>query len=443
MNFINKITFLILVVSFLLLIYIFYKSEIIWNGYNRIVYKPYYLISLILIFFSIITHFINNKIKKYLIIFFFSLVMSLYLFEGYYNFKLSKKKNYKNNEQTFIELLYEKQTGKKWDTRSRSEIYRQLNKNNTILSYHPAFFLGMTNLFFPLSGHSNLETIFCNENGYYATYKSDRYGFNNPDNEWDKNKIEYLLIGDSFVHGACVNRPNDIASILRNLSSKSVLSLGMSGNGPLIEYATLREYLDKNVKKVLWVYFEGNDLRDLSNEKKNNILIKYLEDLNFTQNLKFKQNQINNLITKSIEKKYEESIEKNKNKLIKFIKIQETRNLINNKLIDKAKAKEPKPLLEFKKILQLTKELTKKNDSKLYFIYLPEWSRYSSNYDLTNYNLVKKIVTELKIPFIDIDKEVFEKEKNPLKLFVFEQWGHYNIKGYNKVSEKIYKFTKD
>ena len=36
-------------------------------------------------------------------------------------------------------------------------------------------------------------------------------------------------------------------------------------------------------------------------------------------------------------------------------------------------------------------------------------------YDNNNYNLVKKIVTELNIPFIDTHKAVFEKDKNPLK----------------------------
>ena len=48
--------------------------------------------------------------------------------------------------------------------------------------------------------------------------------------------------------GHCVNRPDDFASNLRNLSNKSALNLGMGGNGPLIEYATLREYLKLNVK---------------------------------------------------------------------------------------------------------------------------------------------------------------------------------------------------
>ena len=40
---------------------------------------------------------------------------------------------------------------------------------------------------FPLSGISNSKTIHCNESGYYSIYKSDRYGFNNPDYDWDKN----------------------------------------------------------------------------------------------------------------------------------------------------------------------------------------------------------------------------------------------------------------
>ena len=71
---------------------------------------------------------------------------------------------------------------------------------------------------------------------------SQRYGFNNPDSEWDANKKEFLIVGDSFAMGDCVNRPDDIGSVLRHLSNKSVLNLGYSGHNPLLEYATLREY---------------------------------------------------------------------------------------------------------------------------------------------------------------------------------------------------------
>jgi hypothetical protein len=118
------------------------------------------------------------------------------------------------------------------------------DKNISVALYPRNFLHKKNDNIFFLSGIKNSETIVCNENGYYSIYQSDRYGFNNPDNEWDKKEIEYFLVGDSFTHGSCVNRPNDISSVLRNLSNKSILNLGMRGNGPLIEYTTLREYLD-------------------------------------------------------------------------------------------------------------------------------------------------------------------------------------------------------
>ena len=53
-----------------------------------------------------------------------------------------------------------------------------------------------------------------------------------------------------------------------------------------------------------------------------------------------------------------------------------------------------------------------------------------------------KIIDEIDIPFINIHKEVFEKEKNPLTLFPFEMPGHYNAEGYKKVSEVLYQISK-
>ena len=102
----------------------------------------------------------------------------------------------------------------------------------------------------PLSGISNSKTFVCNENGYYSIFQSDRYGFNNPDEEWDENQIDYLLLGDSFTQGSCLNRPYDIGSQLRIFSNKSVLNLGYGSTGPLIQYAILREYLKKKTKTL-------------------------------------------------------------------------------------------------------------------------------------------------------------------------------------------------
>jgi hypothetical protein len=275
---------------FLILIYVFYRSEIYWDGSKRTYYFIHFIGILLAIFFSIICTYLNVKIQKYIIIIFISTVFSFYSFEGLLT--------YKNHIKTNLNF----------DTRSRHEVFEDLKKINLniVVTTPPSSFLKLDKLnFLNLGGISKAKTIYCNENGYYSIYQSDRYGFNNPDKEWDSKEIEYLLVGDSFTHGACVNRPHDVASVLRKYSKKNVLNLGQSANGPLIEYATLREYLTPNVKNVLWLYYEGNDLSDLKSELENKILNKYLTNQKFKQDLKFRQNQIDKVLTDFVERERE------------------------------------------------------------------------------------------------------------------------------------------
>jgi hypothetical protein len=432
MNFLKKLfspTFL--TISLLLLFYTFYRSEITYSGDKRNYYLTYYILSFLLIFFSIVTFFISYKIKEYMIIISFSLLISLYLFEGYLTVDLNDKYQ-----------LYEKETGKKWDKRLPYEIYDDLRKENNeiVITARATLHENKNNPIFSIAGISNSKTIHCNENGYYSIYQSDRYGFNNPDIEWDSNQIEFLLVGDSYTHGSCVNRPNDIGSVLRTLSNKSVLNLGYRGNGPLVEYITLREYLTPKVKKVLWI-FSANDLYNLENEMNAEILKNYLNDISFTQNLRLKQKEIDTNL-KIFLKSYEERLKKLEKKSIlkEFIKIYNIRNLILKKEEEAAAA----PTEEFKKVIRLAKDLTKKNNSKLYFVYLPGYARYVNKVDINKtYISVKNITEELGIPFIDIHKEVFENKENLLDFFPFEQNGHYNINGYSKVGQTIYNFAKD
>jgi hypothetical protein len=379
---------------------------------------------------------LSDKIKEYLIIFFISLIISLYAFEAYVSFEFISK-----------EKIYEKRIGKKFDRRSKFEIYKDLKKiNNEIaVKVSPKNHINKYSIQ-PLSGIANAKTIYKNENGYYMIYNSDRYGFNNPDKYWDIQNIEYVLSGGSFAHGCCLNAPNDIASVLRSLSGKPVLNLGYSGNGELIQYVTLREYLKPNTKKVLWFHFEGNHLRDLKIESKSKILNNYLIDVDFTQNIKLKQNEINKILRKIIKKmeknaaSEDEKLQKEafKEKIIRFIKLFYLRQSIF------PKQKQPElPIEDFKLIMNRTKELVDKNNSELYFIYLPEYSRYTNRkYDNKYYHEIKNIITNLDINFIDIDREVFQKQKEPIKLFPFERVGHYNEKGYKNVGEVIYKFIK-
>ena len=423
--------------------YTFYKSELYWNGTRRDYYLTYYLIAGFLILFFIITFYLSDKVKTYLIVTLIAVVFALYAFEIYSIIQIPVKERKQLAKKI---KLYKQQTGKEYDTRERIEIFNDLNNKdkNVVVAVAPSFLIKDKKNILPLSGISNSKTINCNENGYYSIYQSDRYGFNNPDSEWNQPEIEYLLTGDSFIQGACVNRPHDIGSVLRKLTKKPVLNLGYKNNGPLIEYAVLREYLRPNVKNVLFIYYEGNDFDDLSRELGSEILLKYLKDLNFSQNLKSKQNQIDEMSTiKMIDEiKEQKQHDRFAFKLLEFIKISNLRFLFS---LPKS---HPQPQPQFKEILKFAKDLALKNNSKFYFVYLPSDGRYKTHIRITNtdyftdsYVSVKKVVNELNIPFIDIHKEVFLKESNPLKLFAFEMpLQHYNIEGYKKVTEAIYKF---
>ena len=423
----NKITTLFFAVSITLLIYVFYKSEIIHAGNKRLYYAQYYVLSLTFIILSLVSFFLDKNKKINLILILISFFFSFYLIEGIII-----------NKYFFY---------KKFDLRDRYQVYKDLKKvnKNIILTIDPHNYIKKKNLdFFPLSGISNLETIHCNENGYYSIYQSDRYGFNNPDSEWEKKEIDYILVGDSFLHGACVNRPNDVSGVLRKHYKKNVLNLGYSGSGPLIEHATLREYFPKlKVKNIIWVYFEGNDQTDLINELNNSILKKYITDVNFNQNLISKQTYINKLNEIHFEK---ELIKTKKERIINFFKLGNLRNIIQpvKGYKEKSVTIQPKPSKEFIKILKFSKKLAEKNNSNFYFLYLPDFFRYSEiKSDDNDYkkNEIIKIINELNINLLDFHSEIFSKTSNPKSFFPYEKNNHYTPEGYKILAKYIFDKT--
>ena len=389
-----------------------------------------------------------KKYKIYFIIYLSSIVISLYMFESYLLYNLDQFEV----DKLKIKKIYEKNTKKKYEERTKFQYYSDLKKidSEATVTITPSKFNDPENNIHFLAGKSNSNTIDCNENGYFSVNKSDRYGFNNPNKEWGKKITSFILLGDSFIYGACVNRPNDIASYLRKISKKTVLNLGYKANGPLSMLATLKEYMPKNTKNVLWFYFEGNDLEDLQFELKISILKNYYENASFNQELRFKQktidSKINQIIEKSIilEDKITNQVRKNaktKYKILKFIRLNETKKII--KSLSNLNKKEKIPFYEFKKTLKMAKNFSDEMNSNLYFVYLPQFERYNKGVSEDKYLLVKSIVNELNINFIDVHKGLFLNEKDPLKLFPFEMVGHYNEYGYKKISNFIFQKIKN
>jgi len=310
---------------------------------------------------------------------------------------------------------------------------------------------------YPLSGISNKLTIHCNESGKHVrTYKSDRYGFNNPDEVWNKLDFDFVLIGDSFARGACVHEKDTIAGLLRR--KNKVLNLSYVA-GPLGEYATLREYF-KNIKtkNVLWFYTEMSDLDDLQSELSNKILVNYLEDINFTQNLINKQKEIDFIASNALLqglKKYQRkynvlfNFDEFNFKSVLFLKSIRHRLSwmfkINLEEINLISLKENKLdyIDEFSELLVQANNLVTKNNSKLYFIYLPEYPGiYDSTTDkqrLQNYEKVINSVKKFDIPIIDLYKDLFNDHPDPKSLFPGRRFGHYNEEGYRLLVETVLK----
>ena len=436
-----KIQILYFIISIILFIYTFYRSEIIWDGERRDYYLIYYIVSIFFFILSLLIFYLRS-IGLYTIIIFFSVVFSLYLTEFYYLVKVFNNNDKKNLSKKI--KIFEKNNSKNYDRRSLKEIYNdsKIIDEKIVISISPENLLFESSNIFPLGGISNSKTIHCNENGYFSSYISDRYGFNNPDSEWEEDEIEFMLIGDSFTHGACVNRPNDIGSNLRKLSNKSVLNLGYSGNGPLVEYATLREYISPKVKNVLWIFYD-NDLEELINELKSDNLKKYFFDTNYSQNLMNQQKNIDELLNNFIHKKNKEEIKKDYNEILRFLKLYRVRVNIKSIFKDVNKYENEISKDKLEEILNMAKVLTKKNESNFYFVYLTGYKNDKEDYKKDYYKDVKDIVRKLDINLIDIEQSLLSLENDPKKMFPFNLPGHFNIFGYKKVSDKIYEAMKD
>ena len=143
--------------------------------------------------------------------------------------------------------------------------------------------------------------------------------------------LETLLLLD-------VKRPNDIPSVIRDETGKVTINLSLPGSGPLIEYASLREYTEnRSVKNIIWMFYEKNDLEEIANELNNSLLKVFLDkNFNFSQGLINKQDEVDKIIDKvnqiELAKGLIKSQEKTpKNKLINFIKLVKTRSFLKTK----------------------------------------------------------------------------------------------------------------
>jgi hypothetical protein len=305
----------------------------------------------------------------------------------------------------------------------------------------------------PVGGISDRVTVLCNETGKYAIYESDERGFHNPKGIWQSSSIPVASVGDSFTQGACVPSDKNFMALIRN-HYPGALNLGMSGEGPLFMLATITEYLSFiKPKTVLWFFYEENDFGDLSVESKAPLLQRYLTD-EFMQGLFNRQADIDQALIEYVEQdrkrqlaKKDEKAKQDKAKnpwisartladFLRLGRLRQTLGLVYGRGGRDSKGWYSQAQLDlFRTVLLRAKRSVEAWGGTLYFVYLPARDRYAEEQDYHRQSILT-VVTDTGIPIIDVHAR-FQLESDPLTLFPFGRFGHYNEEGNRLVANEV------
>jgi len=303
----------------------------------------------------------------------------------------------------------------------------------------------------PLGGIAKTVTVMCNQSGRYVIYTTDKHGFRNPEGMWNAAPLEIAAVGNSFAQGYCVPSDKDFVSLLRK-QHPATLNLGMAGEGPLLMLAAISEYLvELRPKIVLWCYFDGDHLMDLQNEKKSPLLRRYIEP-GFSQRLFVRQKEIDRALWNYIENAEKLRITTQKpeqhkmfGQLVAHIKLSQLREkfgmLDNKEALEAANELKGSTTDLFQKVLLQAKSRVESWGGKLYFVYLPSWARYATNNPgivAMQRSKILNFVKDANVPVVDLHP-AFQAHSDPLSLFPFRRFHHYNEKGHQLVAQEILK----
>ncbi len=382
------------------------------------------LVLLFLLFFSsvcLVFYEKNRKTFNIIFINFFLILYSLNFLTGFH-FILNSPDYVKKKKIEKMNLKYDDRSQLEYINDSLYLIYPMITPRELMQNTNELI----------LSNISNSMYVQCNEFGHWKEIKTDKYGFNNKN---IKSNYQILIAGDSFAHGFCVDRSNELHEILTSNKINSY-SVGIAANGPMISLASMIEISNEiNFEKIYWLIFR-NDFFDLNWESSNKYLLNYLKEdfqgYNYFKNIENKNNIQKQFISDNKNKKknfsYKESFFELKfiNDYLKKIFSKKDQSKINEDLISK--------------ILKVfDKKFTNKEKT---IIYLPSYKCFEEEYSLCEkeFQILKKITADLDIKLLNfknvIDsssfKDIFALGLNRL---------HYSELGYGKLSNLIYSQT--
>ena len=297
----------------------------------------------------------------------------------------------------------------------------------------------------PLAGMPDATLVVCNETGQWTIYNSDPHGFRNPPEAWSRTP-RVVLVGDSFVHGHCVQSDQSIPAHLARRFGR-VFNLGSGGHGPLAELATLREYAEPlRPPVVLWVFYEGNDLtKDFAPEWRAPILRAYLDDPGFRQNLMTRRGEIALRVRRHLDEKLTETMARIDHPFELWRDILQVYHLrkvlgLGVAALGVIEGDLDENIARFARVLEAAARSVRGWGGQSIFVYLPDGERY---FGAIKNNPVRErirrsvleIARAANLPVVDLDS-VLAAAPDPAGLYVFPG-AHFNAEGYALVAAAI------
>jgi hypothetical protein len=303
----------------------------------------------------------------------------------------------------------------------------------------------------PLASIAETTVVGCNENGQRMVYKSDEHGFHNPPGLWEAVPVEIAIVGDSYAHGSCVSSDRNSAAWLTK-EFGNVLNLGIGGFGPLVQLASIREYLEPlEPKTVLWFYYEGNDLAgDLALERRAPLLMKYYEEDDFRQNLMGRRKEISDRLAAYLNEGLVEAMKELDDTYAHFRRFLELHKLrgffgLGFTSLGIFSGDYERDTELFAGIMEKARQQIESWDGRIVFVYLPEWNRYTAaKRDNAIRDRLRGRVLEIlaaqNIPLIDIH-DFFVARPDPREFFQYPGF-HFNEDGYKLTAEAIAQYLR-
>ena len=292
----------------------------------------------------------------------------------------------------------------------------------------------------PLGSTSRQLTVFCEEQpDTPVVYTSDEHGFRNE--RVETSAVRAAAIGDSFTQGACVGAGKGFVAIMARRVGP-ILNLGQSGNGPLLELATLKEYASVlRPATVFWFYYPGNDLWDLQRESRRLLLKRYLED-GFRQGLSGRQDEIDRRLRGWLDEarmrfdaeRFTQLIDGESGSLVRFTRLLSLEPLRTMTQIARENASVDIDL--FRRVMDNARRTVAGWDGRLVFVVLPD-HRPVQRLPLlprSNHERVLAAIRELGIPLIDAEEATRDVSRSEL---FFYSTSHYSERGNEIVGDRV------